>query len=127
MVGELPDLREQDVAFDFEGDPQCTWRSHILLSRVNDLGLWLVMTPGDALQVVDVRRHNLVALARGGPVPARLRGNLYGFGALAEEALGGRSPRRPSPGRHSWRGRRGPWCSPPGQLALRRHGARALW
>ena len=71
----LPDTAEQQVAVDYNEDPNFTWHHRILQIRIGDSAQYVCTTPDWETEILDLSQHRVVHLPRGGAAPARVAGD----------------------------------------------------
>ena len=70
------DVPEAQVAIDFPDDANFTWHARVLVVRLTD-SVWIGFSPDLEAELIDLREHRVVPLARGAPFPARVRNDIY--------------------------------------------------
>ena len=70
------DLPEAQVAIDFPQDANFTWHVRVLVVRLTD-SVWIGFSPDLEAELIDLRDHRVVPLARAAPFPARVQNDIY--------------------------------------------------
>ena len=81
------DVAENQVCINFDDDPHFRWHHRLLLVPGLAAGEWIAATPDGEISLLRLSGHLVVALTRNAPFPQRVRGNVYAFGPLDEDAL----------------------------------------
>ena len=80
------DIAEPQVLVYYPNDPHFSYHQRVLLRRIAD-ARWIVLTPDGEVEVTDLAQFQLIALARGGAVPAVAQGDSYLFRGLTPAEL----------------------------------------
>ena len=84
---ETLDVVESQVCIAFDDDPNFRWHQRLLLVPSPTPGHWVAATPDAEIYLLKLDEFRVVALARAAPFPARVRGQVYAFGALSDADL----------------------------------------
>ncbi|CAK0883428.1 unnamed protein product, partial [Prorocentrum cordatum] len=85
--GRTLDVAESQICINFDDDENFRWHHRLLLVPGHAPGEWVAATPDGEILVLQLSAHLVVALTRNAPFPQRVRGNVYAFGDLDQDAL----------------------------------------